>query len=231
MFRRLGYARSRGARLLAERLAAPASTLDAGSTGEGDEEASRIAITFDDGPDPEYTPRVLDALAARSAAATFFLVGDKAQRHPHLVQRILAEGHAVGSHTRSHPDMWTIPFPEIRRQYLDGRRLVEDVAGRDVPLVRPPKGWLDPLAGLVLRRHGFRTVLWNTAGDDWVAGQSAAAILGAIGTPVAGSVILLHDSIEAADDPAQLDRTATIEALGPLVDGLRLAGHQLVALN
>jgi peptidoglycan-N-acetylglucosamine deacetylase len=129
-----GVGAARGAlRGAALRAARPRRMLTGGNT---------VALTFDDGPDEEFTPQVLDVLAAHRVRATFFLVGRRARNHPELVRRIVSDGHAVGSHTWSHPRPWTIGGLETLREYRAGRRAIEDLAGRDVPLFRPPKGYV-----------------------------------------------------------------------------------------
>lgn len=183
-----------------------------------------VALTFDDGPDPIYTPKVLDVLARRSVPATFFLVGERIQRYPELVRRIVDEGHSVGSHSHSHPDMWTISSAELRQQYVEGMKALHETTGRHSALVRPPKGWLDLRTAIVFRRLGMEPILWNLSGNDWEVGVTPSAILDAIGTPTGGDVILLHDAIERPVEPSTVDRTATVEALDPLIDRVAASG-------
>ena len=89
-----------------------------------------IALTFDDGPDPVYTPQVLDVLRSREAVATFFVVGASALAHPHLIERMVDEGHAIGSHTSSHTELRTLTPAQIHEEIRSGHRTVEEVAGR-----------------------------------------------------------------------------------------------------
>ena len=192
--------------------------------------AGRVALTFDDGPDPIYTPMVLDVLARRGVRATFFAVGEAAARHPRLVRRIRDEGHTIGSHTRSHPDMWTLSPLDVRRQYLEGRAMVEEAAEMEVLLVRPPKGWLDVRSGWTLRSAGMRPVLWNACTDDWEPGATVASILEAVDPIPADAIVLLHDGIQRPEAPAALDRSATVAALDGLVDRVWAANAALVAL-
>lgn len=196
------------------------------SLGRGD----GVALTFDDGPDPVYTPLVLDVLARHGVNATFFLVGVPACMHPGIVRRIVEEGHAIGSHTRSHPDMWTLSAEEIRREYLDGRAMLEDVSGTEVTLVRPPKGSLGLHGAWTLRRSGLRTVLWSATTDDWRPGSTVESILGATETVVAGDVVLLHDGMQGPGSALSADRSATVAALGPFVDRLPGPGLHPVPL-
>ena len=102
-----------------------------------------VALTFDDGPDPDHAPAFLDELRRLGIVATFFVVGHRARAHPELVRRARDEGHAVGSHSDTHPDPWTLPLRALSRDYRRGRRAAEAALGRRVPRFRPPKGYVD----------------------------------------------------------------------------------------
>jgi len=157
--------------------------------------APRIALTFDDGPHPEHTPRLLDVLAERQLAATFFVIGELAARHPDLVRRITAEGHELGNHTWSHGE----PSRTNARQFLDEVRrtdeLLAELTGTAPLTMRPPKGELNwsKLSGVW--RRGQSVALWNvdprdyrmTSADDmaaWCAGYE----------PHDGDILLMHDN-------------------------------------
>ncbi len=128
------------------------------SLGEG---SDAVALTFDDGPDPRHTPAILEELRRLDALATFFLVGDRAAAHPDLVRRIVADGHAVGSHSGSHPDPWRLSLRSLAREYRRGRTLVEQAAGRPVHLFRPPKGYIDLRGALAIGGARVTSWLWT----------------------------------------------------------------------
>lgn len=176
------------------------------------------ALTFDDGPDPRYTPQVLDVLGDHGARATFFLVGARASRHPDLVRRIVAEGHGLGSHTWSHPELAGRPLPDLLRECHRGRRAVERAAGRPVPMYRPPKGHFEPRGALAARLLGLRPWLWSLDPSDWRSDLSAEDIVTALSPLGPGDVVLLHDGVEQPESPAALDRSATVAALEPLLE-------------
>jgi len=123
--------------------------------------AGSVALTFDDGPHPSSTNAILDVLAALSAVATFFCVGRNASRHPGIVHRAVAEGHAIGSHSRTHPPAEQTSIRLLNREYRDGKNLVSDVVGKEVSLFRPPYGYLRPASAAVIRRGRLRTWLWT----------------------------------------------------------------------
>src|SRR5262245_35411618 len=116
-----------------------------------------IALTFDDGPHPEWTPRLLDLLARYDAKATFFVLGAMAERHPHIVERMRLEGHAVGNHSWNHPSLPSIPLRQRWEQFAHCRAAL---GGRDGQLARPPFGDLDWTTRFLLLFMGYRIVCW-----------------------------------------------------------------------
>jgi peptidoglycan/xylan/chitin deacetylase (PgdA/CDA1 family) len=186
-----------------------------------------VAITFDDGPDPEFTPRVLEVLQRHQAPATFFIVGRRARRHPALVQRIVAAGHAVGSHTDTHADGWTLSPAEYARELWRGRRALESVTGRRETEFRPPKGYLPAQAALTAAALGIRPWMWSANPKDWRPGITAAEIVGSMPALTGGEIVLLHDGIELPLAPEAEDRSATVEALPAIIDAARSRGLRL----
>ena len=100
--------------------------------------AKKLALTFDDGPDPEWTPQILDILKAKHVPATFFVIGANMEAHPGLVQRMLREGHEVGNHTYTHPNLADTPLAAVRLELNATQRLFEALTGRSMRLLRPP---------------------------------------------------------------------------------------------
>ena len=186
-----------------------------------DAPAGAIAITFDDGPDPDFTPLILDVLADHRVPATFFVVGSRARRHPALVRRIVAEGHGLGSHSERHPDPWTLSFGGLVREYRRGRDSVEWAAGRRVRLFRPPKGYVDMKGVMAMSVCGLRAWLWTCDPGDWSPGASPAGIVAALGHLGAGDIVLLHDGLEGPLEPGAVDRSATLAALPMIIDHAR----------
>lgn len=193
-----------------------------------DPAGAAVALTFDDGPDPQHTPAILDELGRLGITATFFLVGRRARAHPELVRRILAEGHAVGSHSDSHPEPWRVPLRGLARDYRQGRAEVERAAGRPVPLFRPPKGHVDGAGAAAMLAARLRPWLWTIDPHDWEPGIRPDAIVAGVAGLQPGDVVLLHDAIEGPLAPSALDRSATRQALAGIAAlaaerGLRFA--------
>jgi peptidoglycan/xylan/chitin deacetylase (PgdA/CDA1 family) len=152
-----------------------------------------LYLTFDDGPIPEITPWVLDQLAQYNAKATFFCVGENVEKHPSVFQQVLSAGHAVGNHTFNHLSGWgtdNIPFFHNIRHCA---HLVNST------LFRPPYGRLTPAQTQFLTRH-YRIVMWDVLSGDFDQNLSKETVLqNVINSAKAGSIIVFHDSLKAAD--------------------------------
>jgi peptidoglycan/xylan/chitin deacetylase (PgdA/CDA1 family) len=190
----------------------------------------RVALTFDDGPQPGSTDRVLDVLAALDVRATFFCVGRNVERHPGLVRRARQEGHAVGSHSFSHPDPEVTPLRVLADDYARGRAAVEAALGEEVPLFRPPRGYLDLPRAVQLRLHRTPPVLWSVDPQDWHPDAASAAVTEVAGRAVGSDVVLLHDWVEQPWDARALDRSPTVTALPEVVAAVRRRGLDFTTL-
>lgn len=188
-----------------------------------------VALTFDDGPDPDFTPMVLDALAAAGATATFFLVGERAARFPAIARRIVAEGHRVGSHSHRHPEPRSLGW-RVATDFARGRWAVERAVGRRVRLFRPPKGYVARREALAMALTRVQPWLWTIDALDWEPGATSDEIVAAASGMGPGDVVLLHDAISGPLAPEALDRSATIEAVPRLVELARQRGLALVPL-
>lgn len=189
-----------------------------------------VALTFDDGPMPGTTDAVLDVLASTGVRATFFCVGKNARAHPELVRRMKAEGHAVGSHSRTHFDPAGVSTRQLKAEYAEGRALVASALGEDTRLFRPPHGVITPRQGLAIRGLGLKPWLWTVDPSDWRANCTEADILAVASTAAAGDVILLHDWTEEPPTQEPVDRSATILALQTLIPDLLARNLRLSTL-
>lgn len=180
-----------------------------------------VALTFDDGPHRGSTDRVLDVLAELAVPATFFCVGKNARAHPDLLRRIEAEGHAIGSHSLTHPHPRETALGALTADYAQGRAAVEDVLGREVLLFRPPHGHLNPASAVMVRRLGLQPWLWSVDPTDWRPGVSTEEVTAVASEAGSRDVVLFHDWVEQPFGPAALDRSATIESLPSVVRDVR----------
>jgi len=186
-----------------------------------------IALTFDDGPHPQGTPAVLEALARHDARATFFLVGEQVRRNPGLAAEIVAAGHDVALHCDRHRNLLRLTPWQVQADLSRALATIEDATGRGVTLYRPPYGVLNAAALAFARRHGWRTLLWTQWGRDWEARATAESISRLVtGGAGEGSVLLLHDADDYSS-PGSWRRTAA--ALPAVLDTIARRGLTLVA--
>jgi peptidoglycan/xylan/chitin deacetylase (PgdA/CDA1 family) len=126
-----------------------------------------IALTFDDGPNPEWTPRLLDILARHEVKATFFLLGKFAEAQASLVRRVAIEGHLIGDHSWSHPKLSRCPAKRIEEELKRTKDTLEQIVGLPVKFFRPPFGARRPAVFRIAREMGLEPVLWNAMTTDW----------------------------------------------------------------
>lgn len=190
-----------------------------------------VALTFDDGPDPVFTPQVLDVLGEHGVPGTFFFVGALADEHPDLVRRAVDEGHAVGSHTQTHPDLGPLDHATLCRQIDDGRGAVSKAGGRRTDLFRPCKGHVDWTVARALRSTGVEAWLWTKEPRDWHPDTTADQIVARLARLRDGDVVLLHDGLEQPLDARASDRSATVAALPAVIESARAGGVTFSALG
>jgi len=133
----------------------------------------QIAMTFDDGPNPAWTPKLLNHLARHNVRATFFLVGSYAARNPGLVSEMVSAGHTIGNHSWRHPNLALSSAAKIRLELVRSRSLLEEMTGKPVRLFRPPFGARRPAVLTIARSLGMVPVLWNAMTSDWSTPDAA----------------------------------------------------------
>ena len=197
-----------------------------GAGGEHD-----VAITFDDGPDPTWTPKILDILRERGVKATFFLLGKNCEDYPGLVKRIVDEGHEIGNHTYSHRNLAVMSEWQMELELTATQRLIESITGRSTTLFRPPYNAdsnptdIAELAPLRLAQEqlGYTIVLEKIDPQDWARPGTEEIIQRVKDLRGEGNIILLHD--------AGGDRSETVAALPRIIDYLRARADHIVSLS
>ncbi|MES2711433.1 MAG: polysaccharide deacetylase family protein [Pseudomonadota bacterium] len=186
-----------------------------------------VALTFDDGPDPAVTPRVLDMLDRHGARATFFCIGEKAQAHPALMREIAARGHAIGNHTMRHLGWFAMLGIGGQRSEWVGAQRVLDQLGVASTLARTPLGLRSPLSDYALHQAGLRHIGWSRRGFDTLSGD-AAVVLNRLARGLGeGDIILLHDAGARRDRNGEPVCLAVLEALLPMLASKRLTSIRL----
>ncbi len=190
--------------------------------------ARGVVLTFDDGPHPEWTPRILRVLAEHGATATFFVVGRKAEAHPEVVRAILGGGHSVGLHSHGHDWLFAMRGARrVRRDLERGVAVLESLTGARPVLFRPPIGHTNPTIGRVADALDLTIVGWTIGGRDGWAGARPNDVAARVRRDLQdGAIILLHDAPESGDrEPAALS------ALPQILDAVAAAGLEIVALQ
>lgn len=167
--------------------------------------ARGITLTFDDGPHPVHTRRVLDTLDAHGKKATFFVIGRKAERHPEVLREIIRRGHEIGVHGFAHDRLFSLRGARrVRRDLERAIHTVEQITGARPALFRPPIGHTNPTIARVAEQLGLVVVGWTVAGYDGLAGADSRRVAARIARALDdGAIVLLHDAAERDDaDPA-----------------------------
>jgi len=187
-----------------------------------------VALTFDDGPNPNATPAILDALRARGVRATFFILGRHAERWPDLVKRVAEDGHALGNHGYYHRKLHFKSPAYVRDDLTRGADAIERASGVRPRLFRAPHGFRAPWVSAIARSLGERTVGWSLGVWDSDRPGVDAIVERTVGGAHPGSILLLHDGDGYDPDG---DRTQTARAVPLIVDRLRDQGYRFDLLD
>ncbi len=189
---------------------------------------AEVGLTFDDGPDPEVTPAVLDRLGRRGARASFFLIGRRAEAHPDLVAEIVRRGHRVENHTWSHPNGFALLGPRAATAEIDrAQEALARLAGAAPSWFRPPAGLRSPWLSPLLARRGLGLASWTRRGYDTVSAEPERVAARLTRGLSAGDLLLLHDGCSARGPGGA---PVVLEALDRLLDALDDRGLAAVAL-
>lgn len=180
-----------------------------------------IAITFDDGPHPQNTPRLLDMLAARNIKATFYVIGRSVDLHPGVLRRTVAEGHEIGNHSQTHRLLSKLSDSELRQEMQRCQDAVGRAAGVRMRTMRPPYGGLlQNQRQLVHSEFGYPTILWSVDPLDWKRPGPSVVTSRILAGTNAGSIVLAHDL-----------HSQTVDAMPATLDGLLRKGFKFVTVS
>ncbi len=182
-----------------------------------------VALTFDDGPDPRWTPTVLALLRQYHAHATFFEVGVNVAAHPDLVHDVLNDGNEIGDHTWDHPDLELMSTPLVDQEIERGAAAITEAGAPAPKYFRPPKGLTDEAVGVLANANEYRTIFWDLCLERFVdhTPDMPDAVLDMVTRVTPGSIILAHDG-------GIPDRTKTMKTLPMLLQGLKARGYKMV---
>ena len=180
-------------------------------------EKKKVAITFDDGPNPDYTPDLLKGLKERGVSATFFLLGKEVEKYPELVEQMHAEGHLLGTHSYEHVNLCNLTDEKAIEQVDKTNALIEKITGERPQFIRPPYGcWKKNLD----YKTSMIEVLWDVDPLDWKTGNSDVVVSRVLKNVEEGDIILLHDA-----------SASSVKAALSIIDKLQEDGYLFVTVD
>ena len=189
-----------------------------------------VALTFDDGPSPVWTPKILDALKAAQIKATFFMLGQHVDWYPEVARRVALEGHEIGNHTYDHHGLFYYTPEELSREVDDAERVILSVTGIKTKYFRPPKAWITSKEKKQLNNMGYKTVLWSLNSKDWVNFDDRYIVKYILHHLRPGDIILFHDSGGVFKTEGG-NRNETVKTILRLAQRLRERGYRFVTIS
>lgn len=180
-----------------------------------------IALTFDDGPHPELTPKLLDLLRAQGVRATFYVVGRNVEAHPDIARRIVAEGHEIANHSWSHPALTSLGAARLQQEIGNTSNAIESATGRRPTSMRPPYGAINErVRRTILKDYGMDVVLWSVDPFDWKRPGASVVANRLVEGAKPGGILLAHDI-----------HPGTIEAMPETIARLKEQGYAFVTVS
>lgn len=180
-----------------------------------------VALTFDDGPHPQHTVRLLDILKAENVRATFYVVGRNAERYPEIIRRMVREGHEIGNHTWSHPYLTRISREEARSELQRTRDVITKITGQPTTTMRPPYAAVnDSLRTWMYQEFGYPTILWSVDPRDWQRPGASVVASRIVNGAHNGAIILAHDI-----------HSPTVDAMPAAIRGLKEKGYRFATVS
>ncbi|MFZ5827774.1 MAG: polysaccharide deacetylase family protein [Bacillota bacterium] len=200
-----------------------------GVVTHGPRTTPRVALTFDDGPDTLYTPQILDILRREGVPATFYIIGERADRLPEQMARMAAEGHEVGNHAYEdrHLDLRTLRPEEVLRTLSRTHETITRLTGRPPRTFRPPFGFFNSFVLVTANRFGYPTVLWDVDSLDWQSLSAQQILQNVLPRVQNGSIILMHSGVTLPGE----DLSGTVAALPDIIRDLRARGFEMVTVS
>lgn len=186
----------------------------------------QVALTFDDGPDLEYTPQILDVLKEYNVKATFYVVGNRTEAHPEIVRRMHREGHEIGNHTYNHPNLIKLSNDAFQRQLRQTDEVIQRLTGYSPKTFRPPYGNINEEQIKWISSQRFTIVNWNVDSLDWKGLSADQVATNVLSTIFPGSIILQHSAGGKGED-----LSGTVKALPKIIEQLRADGVEFVTVS
>lgn len=196
-------------------------------TRRGNPKITSLALTFDDGPDLKYTPKILDILKKYNVKATFFVVGTQVIKYPAVFQRIVREGHEIGNHSYQHLKISALSADQIKYQLNHNTEIIRQFGGKPEMIFRPPYGAIDPASVETISKLGYHIVLWTIDSLDWRGLKERQVLSNVVPKFSRGNIILQH----CAADSKLEDLRGSNEALPEIITDARLRGYRFVTIS
>ena len=190
----------------------------------------KIALTFDDGPSPEWTPKILKALSKAGIKATFFMVGHHVYNYPQIARQVADEGHEIGNHGYAHSVILYYNSAEIEEEIKYTEKVIKDITGHTTNSFRPPKAWLRKSIKDKIHSMGYNIVLWSLNSKDWVNFKHQFIVNYLAKRVKSGDILLFHDSGNVFSTEGG-DRSQTVSAIPLLVKKLENMGFEFVTVK
>jgi len=193
---------------------------------QGSTKVKKVALTFDDGPDNNFTVKILDVLKKHNVPATFFVMGKRCELYPDVVKRMANEGHIIGNHTYNHPNLVKLSDDKAIKELGDTERIINNLAGYSPVLFRSPYGSLDRKKVELIKNRGYKIIAWNVDSLDWKGLSAEEVKTNILENAREGSIILQHSAGGVGED-----LTGTVQALSEIITALKKDGFQFVTVD
>ena len=189
-----------------------------------------VVLTFDDGPSPIWTPKILDELKSENIKATFFMIGHHVQKYPEIAKRVVEEGHTVGNHGYAHSVMLYYTPAEIEEEIKYTEHVIREITGFTTKYFRPPKAWLRQTIKKKVKSMGYETVLWSLNSKDWVSFNHKSIARYISKNIKNGDILLFHDSGSVTSTEGG-SRLQTVKTISLLARTLRKQGFEFITIE
>lgn len=189
-----------------------------------------VALTFDDGPSPKWTPQILAELKRADIKATFFMLGEHVAKYPQIARQVADAGHEIGNHSYTHHVLIYYTEEELEEEIRDSEKIIREVTGYATRCFRPPKAWVTNKEKQKIRDMGYSVVLWSLNSKDWVTFDDKYIVKYIVRNIRPGDIILFHDSGGAFSTEGG-DRSETVRSIYRLTERLREKGYSFVTVS
>jgi peptidoglycan/xylan/chitin deacetylase (PgdA/CDA1 family) len=189
----------------------------------GSAQDKKVALTFDDGPEDYWTPKILEILKEKNVKGTFFVIGKQAEKYPELLRKIVAEGHVIGNHTFNHRNLLKLDKQEVMTEIEDSATTIHRIIGKTPKLVRPPFGFHNKNVDAVISERKEIIILWSIDTEDWKGLDVKEVKDRVLPKMKKGYIVLQHDGVNPR-------LGGSVEALSDIIDGLKEQGYTFATI-